>query len=123
MTNITLNQPFAQAVEKLRRDALSRDDYDPARLFAWGQMMAVSLLEMLKAVEARFGREGQQACTDALVEVSAVLRRGGTQVSSTGAHGDIVMASVEALLGGMNVLMASASRNRNNNGSGGKRKE
>ena len=61
--------------------------------------------------------------TDALVEVSAVLQRGGTQVSSTGAHGDIVMASVEALLGGMNVLMASASRNRNNNGNGGKKKE
>ena len=52
--------------------------------------------------------------TDALVEVSAILQRGGTQVSSTGSHGDIVMASVEALLGGMNVLMASASRNKNN---------
>lgn len=52
--------------------------------------------------------------TDALVEVSAILRRGGTQVSSTGSHGDIVMASVEALLGGMNILMASESRNKNN---------
>jgi len=68
-----LNQPFAEAVEALRRDALSRDDYDSARLFAWGQMMAVSLLEMLKAVEARFGREGQQICTDALVEVGRRL--------------------------------------------------
>ena len=43
---IKLNQPFAKAVEKLRRDALSRDDYDPAQLFAWGQMMAISVLEM-----------------------------------------------------------------------------
>jgi hypothetical protein len=43
-----------------------------AQLFAWG-MMAVSLLEMLKAVEARFGREGQQTCTDALVEVGRRL--------------------------------------------------
>ena len=52
--------------------------------------------------------------TNALVEVSALLQRGGTQVSSTGSHGDIVMASVESLLGGMNVLMASLHRNKNN---------
>jgi len=70
---MSLNQPFAGPVEKLRRDALSRPEYDPPQLFAWGQMMAVSLLEMLKAVEARFGREGQQVCTDALVEVGRRL--------------------------------------------------
>jgi len=58
-SRIKLNRPFAKAAEKLRRDALSRGDYDPAQLFAWGQMMAISVLEMLKAVEARFGREGQ----------------------------------------------------------------
>ena len=52
--------------------------------------------------------------TNALVEVSSLLQRGGTQVSSTGSHGDIVMASVESLLGGMNVLMAGASRNKSN---------
>jgi hypothetical protein len=73
MTDITPNQPFANAVEKLRRDALSHPHYDPAQLFAWGQMIAVSLLEMLKAVEARFGREGQQTCTDALVSVGRRL--------------------------------------------------
>ena len=73
MTGMKLNQPFAHAVEALRRDALSHPEYDPAQLFAWGQMMAVSLLEMLKAVEARFGREGQQTCTDALVEVGRQL--------------------------------------------------
>jgi hypothetical protein len=79
MTGIALNQPFAHAGEKLRRDALSRDDYDPVRLFAWGQMMAVSLLEMLKAVEGRFGREGQQTCTDALVEVGRRLALDGLE--------------------------------------------
>lgn len=76
---IKLNQPFAAAVEKLRRDALSRTDYDPAQIFAWGQMMAVSLLEMLKAVETRFGREGQQTCTDALVEVGRRLALEGLE--------------------------------------------
>jgi hypothetical protein len=76
---IGLNQPFAKAVEKLRRDALSRDDYEPAQLFAWGQMMAVSLLEMLKAVETRFGREGQQICTEALVNVGRRLALEGLE--------------------------------------------
>ena len=71
------NQPFAGAVEKLRRDALARPDYDPSQLFVWGQMMAVSLLEMLKAVEARFGSEGQRVCCDALVEVGRRLAQEG----------------------------------------------
>ena len=78
-SRIHLNQPFAKAVEKLRRDALSRDDYDPAQLFAWGQMMAVSLLEMLKAVEAKFGHEGQQVCTEALVNVGHRLALAGLE--------------------------------------------
>jgi hypothetical protein len=72
-SSMKLNQPFAGAIQALRRDALSQPEYDPAQLFAWGQMMAVSVLEMLKAVEARFGREGQQTCTDTLVEVGRRL--------------------------------------------------
>jgi D-citramalate synthase len=55
--------------------------------------------------------------SDAVVEVSVQLRRGSTVVTSMGVHSDIVMASVEAMLNGMNVLMASTARNRlNNNG-------
>ena len=53
--------------------------------------------------------------TDAVVEVTVQLRKGDTVVSSMGVHGDIVMASVEAMLNGMNVLMASAARNKLNN--------
>ncbi len=51
--------------------------------------------------------------TNALVEVSATLQKGETRVSSTGSHADIVMASVEALLGGMNILMAGTVRKKN----------
>jgi hypothetical protein len=76
---INLKQPFAKAVEKLRSDALSRPDYDPAQLFAWGQMMAIGLLEMLKAVEARFGREGQEVCTEALAGVGYRLMKEGME--------------------------------------------
>ena len=78
-SRIKLNQPFAKAVAGLRRDALSRSDYDPAQLFAWGQMMAVSVLEMLKAVEARFGREGQEVCTEALAGVGYRLAQEGLE--------------------------------------------
>ncbi|HUS82820.1 MAG TPA: hypothetical protein VM013_06160 [Dehalococcoidia bacterium] len=92
-----LKQPFAKAVENLRRDALSRDDYDPAVLFVWGQMMAVSVLEMLKAVEARFGREGQQVCTEALANVGYRLAMEGLDgVEVPEGMSDVEMASAFA---------------------------
>jgi D-citramalate synthase len=51
--------------------------------------------------------------TDALVEVTVNLKKGQKKISSMGAHGDIVMASVEAMLSGMNVLMAHTNNNQN----------
>lgn len=50
--------------------------------------------------------------TDAVVEVTVRLKKGSTVLTSKGVHGDIVMASVEAMLNGMNVLMASTTRAR-----------
>ncbi len=52
--------------------------------------------------------------TDALVEVVLRLRRGDRTVTATGARGDIVMASVEAFVSGMNTLMANYSDQSNN---------
>jgi D-citramalate synthase len=49
--------------------------------------------------------------TDAVVEVSVRIKKDDKRVSSVGAHGDIVMASVEAMLNGMNVLMARTNNN------------
>jgi len=48
--------------------------------------------------------------TDALVEVIVRLRKGDKIVTAMGAHGDIVMASVEAMLNGMNVLMSNHNK-------------
>ena len=48
--------------------------------------------------------------TDALVEVIVRLRKGDRIATAMGAHGDIVMASVEAMLSGMNVLMSNHNR-------------
>ena len=67
--------PFAKAVENLRSQALSRDDFDPATIFVWGQMNAVAVVEMLKEVESRCGEEGQRACIDALERVGQRMAR------------------------------------------------
>ncbi len=66
---LPMNWPFANAVEGFRAKALSNPDYDPASTFVWGQMMAVGLIEMLKSVEAAFGREGHDIARAALCAV------------------------------------------------------
>lgn len=63
---LPLKWPFAEAVDGYRRKALANPDYDPASTFVWGQMMAVGLIEALKAVEERFGAEGHDVFRDAL---------------------------------------------------------
>lgn len=49
--------------------------------------------------------------TDAVVNVEVRLRRGDRIVNSTGVHEDIVQASIEAYVRGMNVLLVNG-RNR-----------
>ena len=48
--------------------------------------------------------------TDAVVEVAVRLRKGDRVATAMGAHGDIVMASVEAMISGINVLMNNSAR-------------
>ena len=66
---LPLQWPFANAVEGFRRKALANAQYDPASTFVWGQMMAVGLIAMLKAVEERFGGDGHDVARAALKEV------------------------------------------------------
>jgi hypothetical protein len=66
---LPLKWPFADAVEGFRDKALANPQYDPASTFVWGQMMAVGLIEMLKAVEERFGKDGHDTARDALSRV------------------------------------------------------
>ncbi len=49
--------------------------------------------------------------TDAVVDVSVTLTREGRVVTSRGVHEDIVMASVEAMLNGVNMLMPRKKEN------------
>jgi len=68
---LPLNWPFNTAVDGFRTKALANPQYDPASTFVWGQMMAVGLIEMLKAVEAQFGGDGHDAARQALNRVGA----------------------------------------------------
>lgn len=72
---LPLNWPFADAVQGFRDKALANPDFDPAATFVWGQMMAVGLIEALKAVEERFGADGHDV-------VRAALRRVGDRIVS-----------------------------------------
>jgi len=61
--------PFKEAGEKCAQEALGRKDYDHTSLFRWGNMMAMSVIAMLKAAEAEFGETGQKAMIKSLVKV------------------------------------------------------
>jgi hypothetical protein len=67
--------PFQEAGEKCRKQALSRPDYDPLALFRWGNMLALSVLAMLKSAEREFGATGQQVMVKALIEVGREVGR------------------------------------------------
>src|SRR3954471_18301746 len=55
---LPMRWPFAEAVDGFRRKALANPAYDPAATFVWGQMMAVGLIEALKAGEGGLCAEG-----------------------------------------------------------------
>lgn len=60
---------YKTAVERLRKDVLSKPDFDPAVLFQWGQMMSLGVLQILKDVEEKFGAEGQSVVGAAIMKV------------------------------------------------------
>ena len=60
---------LSQPEKGFTKRALNKGGYDPRSVLRWGQMMATSLLEVVKAVERRFGEEGQRVCFETLVNV------------------------------------------------------
>jgi D-citramalate synthase len=54
--------------------------------------------------------------TDAMVEVVVRVREGSRTATAMGLREDIVKASLEAVIGGMNVLMADYDKHRNDLG-------
>ncbi|MBX7168693.1 MAG: L-2-amino-thiazoline-4-carboxylic acid hydrolase [Pirellulales bacterium] len=69
------NQPYAKGLARLRDEVLAKTDFDPATLWQWGTMQAMAIIEVLKACEAAFGRDGQQVVADALRRVGLDIGR------------------------------------------------
>jgi D-citramalate synthase len=55
--------------------------------------------------------------TDAMVEVVVRMNRGGRMATAVGVREDIVMASIEAVLNSMNVLVTDYDKSNNNRSS------
>jgi hypothetical protein len=63
---LRLGTPYPEAVAHFRRAIEGRSDFDPAMLLVWGTMQATGVLNILKAVEARYGRQGQDLVREAI---------------------------------------------------------
>jgi hypothetical protein len=70
-----MSRHFATATRRLREKALSREDYDPARLFKWGQMMALAVLRMMEGAEKYFGAKGQEIMAGVLTDLGREIGR------------------------------------------------
>lgn len=66
---ITFCRHFTSSTIKMRQMALSNEDYDPARLFKWGQMMSLALIRAIKAIEKNFDSAGQKVINQVLVHL------------------------------------------------------
>lgn len=62
------NQPYRKGLDSLRR-VMETTDYDPAVLWQWGTMQSLAVIEILKSVERKFGRDGQQVVFESLWRV------------------------------------------------------
>lgn len=69
------NQPYAKGLKRLREEVLGKTDFDPATLWQWGTMQAMAVIGILKACEARFGKEGQDVVYEALRRVGLDIGR------------------------------------------------
>ncbi len=66
--NFRFNQPYEKGLKKVK-EVLKNPDYDPATLWQWGTMQAMALVEVLKACERKFGRDGQKTVGEAIRRV------------------------------------------------------
>ncbi|MEM3206935.1 MAG: hypothetical protein QXQ87_02760 [Halobacteria archaeon] len=69
------NQPYEKGLKRLKEEVLGKTDFDPATLWQWGTMQAMAVIEILKACEAKFGKEGQEVVYDALRRVGLDVGR------------------------------------------------
>lgn len=63
------NQPYQKGLKRLKEEVLGKTNFDPATLWQWGTMQAMAVIAILKSVEKKFGREGQQVVSESLRQV------------------------------------------------------
>ena len=63
------NQPYAAGLKRLREEVLGKTDFDPAVLWQWGTMQAMSVIQILKDCEQEFGAKGQQLVNKSLRKI------------------------------------------------------
>ncbi|MFX0044131.1 MAG: hypothetical protein ACFE8L_14545 [Candidatus Hodarchaeota archaeon] len=68
-----LGEPFNEALDQFREKVLSREDFDPTSLLQFGLFMSMSVINILKENEARFGIDGQKAVNDALIKTGYMV--------------------------------------------------
>ena len=69
--NVRLGFPYQKAINNFRAAIDGRDDFDPAAVFVWGAMQSLGVLNILKAVEKKYGEEGQKIVRSAIKEAGA----------------------------------------------------
>jgi hypothetical protein len=62
-------QPYKKGLERLKEKVLSKTNFDPTVLWQWGTMQSIAVIEILKTVEKKFGRDGQQAVFECLRKI------------------------------------------------------
>jgi hypothetical protein len=76
------NPPYVQGLSRLQQEVLGKTNFDPSTLWQWGTMQAMAVIEILKTVEKKLGREGQQAVLESLYRVGYDVGRQATEGTS-----------------------------------------
>lgn len=69
LTMLNIKRPFQKEGDVLRKKLAQNPGFDPVSLFEWGSAMGLAVLELLKAMEEKFGEEGQRVCREVMVGV------------------------------------------------------
>ena len=108
--DLRFGYPYKAAVENFRKAIEGRSDFDPATLLVWGTMQATGVLNILEAVEAAFGAEGQEVVRRALNDAGREAMA-GLLANSDLPDGVDEMTLASFLVTGMNtVIYASLER-------------
>lgn len=70
-----LGEPYKKALETFRRQVLPRKDMDSTSFLQFGLFMSMAVLNVLKKIEKKFGKEGHDAVAQALIKTGKQVGR------------------------------------------------